>query len=351
LENTAVVNDYVSPAERTRGGAWSRFWFSAVDPTLLHRIRLLGGCVLLAWMLSFVGHQESYLSLGGWIDREAYVQASQMEIPPPVPIGWSLFYLAGSSRALFDALYWGSIFVTLLFTLGLGTRITGVLTWVAVVSFLGNPATSYDADFLLGILAFYLMLGYLALGIWNGRLSPLEYVLGPHDAFVLAAKRTTHSYAANLTLRLLQVHFAIIVVTSGLHKLQIGDWWSGVALWYPLHPPFATTLETLNGEKGTAALSLGVLSLVQYLALAWQIGFPMFAWRGGWWRVVLVGGALLGWAGSALIFGLPWFGPFYVVGSLSYLHAEDWQRVTGWFGRRGDQTHKRPARGAARVGV
>jgi hypothetical protein len=350
LENTAVANEYTT-SERTRGGAWGRFWFAASDPTLLHRIRLLGGCVLLAWMLSFLGHQEAYLSLNGLVDRAAYVQASQMEVPPPVPIGWSIFYLAGSNRAIFDALYWTAIVVTLLFTLGLGTRITGILTWVAVVSFLANPATSYDADFLLGILAFYLMIGYLLIGAWNGRLTPLEYVLGPYDAFVFAAKRTTHSYAANVTLRLIQVHFAIIVVTSGLHKLQIGDWWSGAALWYPLHPPLQTTLETINRERGTAGLYLGLLSFVQYLVLAWQIGFPMFAWRGGWWRVVLVGGALLGWAGSALIFGMPWFGPFYVVCSLTYLRAEEWQRISGWFGHRGDQTQKRPARSPARVGV
>ena len=64
--------------------------------------------------------------------------------------------------------------VALLFTLGIATRITGVLTWVAVVSFLGNPAASYDADFLINILAFYLMLGYLLLGFWNGRLSIFE---------------------------------------------------------------------------------------------------------------------------------------------------------------------------------
>ena len=41
-------------------------------------------------------------------------------------------------------------------------------------------------------------------------------------------------------MRLLQVHFAVVVVTSGLHKLQFGDWWAGLASGIPLHPPFET---------------------------------------------------------------------------------------------------------------
>ena len=51
-------------------------------------------------------------------------------------------------------------------------------------------------------------------------------------------RQSSPSIAANLTVRLVQVHFAIVLVVSGLHKLQFGDWWSGVAWWYPLNPPF-----------------------------------------------------------------------------------------------------------------
>jgi hypothetical protein len=355
LENTAVTNERAAVVAGAGGSRWGRFWFSSAEPAQLHLLRLLAGLLFLAWMLSFAGHQEALLSLGGWFDRQAYVEASRQEPAPPVPIGWSIFYLAGTNRALFDTLYWGAIVITLLFTLGMATRITGVLTWVCVVSFLANPATSYDADFLLGILAFYLMVGYLLVGFWNGRLTPLEYVLGPHDAFVLSgwfgppaatggATGRRHSYAANVILRLVQVHFAIIVVTSGLHKLQMADWWAGVALWYPLHPPFETTLDMLNRERTVAPFALGVLSFVQYLALAWQIAFPAFAWRRGWWRFVLIGGAIAGWIGTALVLGLPWFGPFYLVCCLSYLHADEWQRVLGWRSALGGrQTAARPA--------
>lgn len=339
-----------SPTASTPTG-WNGFWFTPTPATTLHRIRFLTGLVLCGWILGFAGHQEAFFSLDGWFDRTAYMEINRPDSPTPVPIGWSIFYLAGNNKVLFDALYWGSLMIVLLFTLGIATRLTGVLTWVAVVSFLGNPASSYDADFLLGIFAFYLMLGYLFHGFWSRRLTPLEWVLGPMDTFVftrwLGQRRETMSplsYSANITLRLLQIHFAIIVVTSGLHKLQIASWWSGVALWYPLHPPLTTTLDQLMQERNTATVTLWFLSLIQYLALAWQIGFPAFAWRGGVWRIVLIGGAIAGWIASFFLLGLPLFGPIYLIGCLSYVRAEEWTRLSDWLRARIGGAASRSAR-------
>jgi hypothetical protein len=74
--------------------------------------------------------------------------------------------------------------------------------------------------------------------------------------------------------------------------------------------------------------------LTQYAVLAWQIGFPAFAWRHGVWRMVLIGGAIAGWLGCFFILSLPLFGPIYLIGCLSYLSADEWQRIGAWFGRR-----------------
>ena len=46
--------------------------------------------------------------------------------------------------------------------------------------------------------------------------------------------------AANFTLRLMQIHFCIIYMSSGLSKLQGGAWWNGNALWGTMaNPEFA----------------------------------------------------------------------------------------------------------------
>src|ERR1019366_1166910 len=178
--------------------------------------------------------------------------------------------------------------------------------------------------------AFYLMIGYLIVGQWSGNLTTLECILGSRNDFVLLARsasggtgeRTSHG--ANLMMRLRQIHFAIIMVASALHKLQMADWWAGVALWYPLHPTFQTSLESLRLEAPQGARTLFFLSLFEYGVLAWQLAFPVFAWRSGWWRILLLGGAVIGGLGVFFRFKLPLFGPFIVLGCLSFLRPEEW---------------------------
>jgi hypothetical protein len=324
--------------------------------------------LFLGWLLVFAGHHQALFGLNGWFDQEAYLEASrlraqlelgaqqqlraqrqsssmraelpasmsdEMEAPVsaelPVPIDWSLLYLCGSDPTLLNFAYWGSLAVLVFFTLGLWTRVTAVLTWLIVVSFHANPATRFEADYLLVIVAFYLMIGYLFLGLWNGQLSLAERLLGPADTFLLGrwlggpkTEQAKASHAANLAVRLLQIHFVLIVVVSGLHKLQMAAWWSGVALWYPLHPPFKATLESILAEVPARKLTLTLLGLAQYLVLAWQLGFPLFAWRKGYWRLLLLGGGVISWIGSFFLLGLPLFGPVYLLGCLSYLTPAEW---------------------------
>jgi hypothetical protein len=327
--------DRVTPSIALPGGvrqSWTNFWFTAVDAIGLHRLRFLAGLLFIAWLLPLGGHLEAFFGMAGWADREYYIEVSRLPNVPPVPM-WSILYWIGTSSALLRTVYWVAIAVFALFALGLWTRITAVLTWVFVVSFLASPAAGYDADYLLGLLAFYLMIGYLLMGLWSGPKTPANRVLGftaPWFSKLLGSKTEVDeqpSYAANLALRLVQVHFAIVVLTSALHKLQMGDWWRGMALWYPLHNPFEVTQESLTNEQASITSHLFLLSLAQYIVLAWQLAFPIFAWRKSW-RVVLLGGAVIGWVGSFYVFRLPLFGPIYLLGCLSYLTAAEWHAIS-----------------------
>ncbi len=330
--------------------SWQAYWFMPRSPLSLHVLRVLTGLVLLFWLLTLAGHHLSFFGLQGWFDEEAHRQVSRLQAEDPqnvpIPTGWSVFFVV-QSPALVNAIYWGAIAVLALFTLGMATRLTGILSWLAVISFIANPALHYDADALLVILAFYLMIAYVLYGLFSQKLTPLGYALGSVQTLVGKAFQEKEveqtSFAANLVMRLLQVHFAIIVVTSGLHKLQFGDWWSGIALWFPLHPPFETTHQEIRQIAPGADSYLFVLSLAQYLILAWQIGFPLFAWRERSWRVVLLGGAVIGWLGSAFLYGQPLFGPVYLIFCLAYLTPEEWRWLASWWPGTTEQPAKTPA--------
>lgn len=336
--------------------AWSRFWFTPADPRGLHWLRVLSGLLFTFWLLSFAGHQRGFFAFDGWFDRQAFRQANQLPEGPPAPISWSILYLVGDgqvtldtvifgtiaiqSHVLLETIYWSSIGILVLYTIGVATRITAVLAWVIVALFIGSPAIDYDADYLLAILAFYLMVAHVLLGQWSRPLTITQRLLGSNDGLVWRLFRRDSqvepapSHAARFGLRLLQIHFAIIMVVSGLHKLQIADWLAGVAFWYPMYPPFETTQEIIQAKAAGARSYLAFLSLAQYVALAWQLSFPFFAWRGGRWRIVLLGGAAIGWIGSALVLRLPLFGPIIAIACLSYLTPAEWQTLFARLRRR-----------------
>jgi hypothetical protein len=353
------------PDEPKRGvvDSWVRFWFTPADPIGLHWLRVFSGLVFLFWLLPFAGQVDAFYGAEGWIDREAYREMSRADqrlqailsgaeqgIPPqPVPPrSWSLLYLVWNDSGMLHAFYWVSIAVLFVFTLGLWTRITSVLTWLIVASFLANPVLRFEAEFLLVIVAMYLMLGYGLQGLWSRRLSTAERILGPRDNFLFmpwlrrgaeaqaAEARSARddepreSYAANLAVRLLQIHFALVVVVSGLHKLQAGAWWGGWAIFYPLHNPFDYTFETFRAKPITLTTNLFLLSVIQYAWMVWQLAFPAFAWRTGLWaRLLLIGGGVLGWIGCVWIYKMPLFGPIYLLGCLSYLTVAEWRWILG----------------------
>jgi hypothetical protein len=309
---------------------WARFWFSPVDPFGLHALRLLTGLVLLAWLLPLAGDVEAFFGLHGWFDRVAYVEAARLSDGPPKAISWSILYLCGGNATALQVVYWGSIAVLALFALGIGTRLTGVLSWVVVVSFTANPGFDDEVDPLLHLLALYLAVGYLLLGTRDPKLSWAQRLLGRWGTFGLPGlfprreEEAPASIAANVAARLVQVHLAILLTTTALHKLQFGDWWSGMAYWYPLHPALGTQMDSLRALVPGASGYLGWLGAAAYATLAWQLAFPLFAWRGGLARVVLLAGALAGWVGADSLYRMPLFGPAFAVACLAFISPEEW---------------------------
>jgi hypothetical protein len=345
-------------ASKGLANAWTRFWFNPVAPFGLHWIRFFAGIVFLLWLLPLTGERHALFALDGYFDSTAYREASRLPENLRPPITWSLVYAFGASPVAFEVFWWGSIAVLALFTLGVATRITAVFTWLIVVSFLASPASHPDTDYMLVLPAFYLMLGYLALGQWSGSLRPLERFIGPRGTSIFALLRNRNdepaqSHAANLTVRLLQVHFAIMVVTSGLHKLQVDHWWAGVAYWFPLHPAMQMDAAKLQAARASGEATLFVLTLAGYLALAWQLTFPLFAWRKRL-RVLLLGGGAIGALGAAFLWGEPTFGPLYALGCLTYLTPGEWRwltdRISAPLERRGS-AHAEAAAGERRLRV
>ncbi|MFM7148904.1 MAG: hypothetical protein ACKO23_03590, partial [Gemmataceae bacterium] len=229
------------------------------------------------------------------------------------------------------------IFVLVLFTLGIATRWTAVGAWLIVASFTASPLFDEEWDPFLQIMTFYLAIGYLFKDFPGKYLSWFDRVFGSRDSFLLGKRALGNpinkTFALNLAMRLFQVHFAMVILVSGLHKLQIGDWWSGVAHWYNLYPPLETTVASVREKANEAGNFMSLLNLAAYGTMAWQIAFPFIAWRSGWFRFLLFGGSVIGWLGLVFLYGLPFIGPALVIACICYISQKEWATIGSWVQR------------------
>src|SRR5262245_27283109 len=280
--------DLTSPAVPGLVRAWDRFWFEPLRPTTLGVIRIFTGLIVLYCHVLYSFQLPEFFGKDAWVNLETvdrlrheqpvshlpYDYAPQpnqrvfhtlfgnIEVEPlqegsrelnewlrynaewggadkrilltqGTPI-WSIWFNVTdpTAMALVHALI---LVIMVMFTLGFGTRITSVLTWMATLSYIHRAQTNlFGMDTMMNILLIYLMIGPsgAALSVdrlirrwWAARQARRE------GRPVPAWEPPAPSMSARLATRLIQIHFCIIYMAAGLAKLLGHMWWGGTALW------------------------------------------------------------------------------------------------------------------------
>jgi hypothetical protein len=309
---------------RSAAEAWVRFWFTPADPTVLGLIRVCCGAVMLWVYLVSTPNLAALYGPDGWLDQgtadvmrrevpwvpppeewdrdpatpppvqrpeitdpaliEAY--AKRWEIDPRAALdqGQTIFsfWFHVTDPAAMAAAHALALLVMLLFTLGVGTRVTSVLAWVVSLSYIHRASNAlFGMDTMLALLLLYLMIGPC------GAALSLDRLLARRRA--RKAKREPRnapepSVSANLAIRLLQVHFCVIYLASGLSKLQGAAWWNATALWQTTanyefagaHAAWVTEfLRFLTRHRWLWEVSMSAGTL---FTLALEIGLPFLIW-------------------------------------------------------------------------
>jgi hypothetical protein len=250
---------------------WNRFWFQPADPTLLGFMRICCGLVVLYIHLVYTSDLQQFFGKNAWVDKQA-IDEFRHEFPwEGQPSGWQnrqpilkadtpeereymfrwsflnprMAYAKGypawsiwfhvTDPAWMMAIHCGVLAVMFLFTIGFCTRVTSVLTWLGVLSYVQrSPVTLYGMDAMMNILLIYLMIGPSGAAFSVDRLIARYWAtrraLSKHQPVPLHLPPAPR-VSANLALRLMQVHFCIIYMASGLSKLLGHAWWNGTAVW------------------------------------------------------------------------------------------------------------------------
>jgi hypothetical protein len=284
-----------SPLSRI-GAAWSRFWFTPSDPTVLGAIRIVTGLVTFYTLLAYSFDLQALMGPEGWTDlklrqeqyryaqvpyqgfdwggryeaaqtdaQKAYARMYQEKWgqPPPAP-----FPKNEEEAAQIDAyiLRWGvdprltigqglSVFslwfhvtdpfwmavvhgmivtCSFLFLIGFATRLTAPLTWFGSLCYIHrDPAALFGVDTMMNILLMYLAIGPSGAALSVDRWLRVSWA----KRRGLPVPPLEPSVWATVAIRLIQVHTCIIYLAAGLSKLQGQSWWTGTAPWMTIANP------------------------------------------------------------------------------------------------------------------
>jgi predicted DCC family thiol-disulfide oxidoreductase YuxK len=277
----AEAVSYFSELAAAARSGWTAFFFTPADPTPLGVIRAATG-ILAFWSLLVFGLDlRDYFGSSGWAEPAA-IRALQGSMT------WSFWFLVPDSW-LVPA--WVLCLVVLaLFAVGLFSRATAVLSWVIVVSTVRRvPIALFGFDQILSML-----LLYLAFTGASGQAVSLDrFRRRWAQARVIAARRLARdgdgrlvwhfepgdrgvpraTVSANLALRLIQLHLALIYGMAGLAKLQGPSWWNGTSLWKTM----ATGEFVVLNFTALAAWPL-MINFLTHASLALELLYPVLIW-------------------------------------------------------------------------
>ncbi len=248
----------------SRLSLWTRFWHKPVRAERLALMRWLVGLSLLTdqliqyWpnLLEFFGPHGC--APAGLHDR---YQLSQWR--------WTVLLFNHDDPAILYPVFWTWVGLTAVWTVGLFTRLTGVLVWFGTLCWINrNPNLLNGGDDTLQVALFLLMLAPC------GRALSL-------DAWRLGSSRLVPPWSV----RLLQIQLQIIYLTTGIVKLAgtglgenylpTGTWWEGTSIHYALN---YTAMSRWSYAQ--LPVPLWLTAPLTYFTLFWEIGFtPLVLWR------------------------------------------------------------------------
>ena len=292
----------MADSARATAQQWDAFWFTPADPSLLGLLRVLTGLMLL------YTHAVWGLVLGQFFGPSSWLSADLVRALQADRYTYSFWWVVPHG-GMWPA-YGISMLILLLFTVGLFTRVTSVLSFLVVISFAHRvPEAMFGLDQINAMLTLYLAIGPC------GQAFSLDRVLARYR-MGSAWRPPAPSARANLALRLINVHMCVIYFFAGISKLQGESWWTGEAMWRA----FANA-EYQSIDMTWLAWHPWLLNLASHVSVLWEIFFCTLIWRPRL-RPLMLAVAVVLHVGIGACLGMWTFGLIMLVGCASFLPNE-----------------------------
>lgn len=306
---TEAVRGAISDYLRTAVEGWNRFWFSPTDPAVLSLVRICAGAMLLYTHLVWSFDLVAFFGPEGWIPAST-VDAAMLEAEEQGGslrgAFWSHLWYIESIPVLWGA-HLAALAVFACLMVGYRSRLMSVLAYLLAVAYVHRvPAAFFGLDKINCMLAMYLMIGpcgaYYSVDRWLAKRRSAKPLPAPEP-----------SIAANVAIRLIQLHMCIIYLFSGLDKLQGTSWWDGTAVWLAM-----ANLEYQSFDMTWLAGWPNVVAFLTHATIFWEVFYIAMVWNRSLRPVVLLMAVAVH-GGIALCMGMITFGVVMIIGNLAFL--------------------------------
>lgn len=296
-----MIKNYVQELYAGIRNGWNRFWFTPTDPATLGLMRILGGSML------FYTHLVWSLDLTGFMGEQGRFSADLVDrMHQGSEFAFSYLWLFDGNPAMLWMVHIAALVILLMFTLGFCTRITSVLAFIIAVSYAHRaPGALFGLDQINVMLAMYMMLGGAGEAYSLDRL--IEKMRYPNR------KLPTTSTAANVSIRLIQLHMCVIYLFAGTGKLLGDTWWEGTAMWGAV-----ANSEYQSMDMTWLASYPLLIALLTQVSLAWELSYSALVWPRLTRPLVLFMAIPLH-LGIALCMGMVTFGLAMLIANMAFI--------------------------------
>lgn len=226
----------------------NRWFFAEIDVRQYAVLRIGIGILLVIYLYQLLSLSTFHFSAQGWLSHQQTVGSYN-------PYRWSLLYLVNQATEV-RWFWWLAMLSAVFFTLGYKTRISGGLTWLALVSIWHrNPLVLDGDDIILRMVLLYLLFS------------------GCGGAYSLdAISKRSSTVAAVWPLRMIQIQLCLLYFVSGWVKLTSLSWMQGDILSVVLqHPQYARWNFTTSLQQSWPR---DFIRYVSVLIGVWELCFP-----------------------------------------------------------------------------
>lgn len=306
---SGMVRDYLVAWQ----DAWNSFWFRPRSTATLGLIRIFVGLIVFYTFLVWT------IELTTFLGNDGLLAPQYRKLLYGSSYAWSHLDWFQSPASLMVVHGFGLILVAM-FTLGIATRWTAVMTALLVISY-ANRSTG--ALFGLDQINSFMCL-YLAIGNCGGAFSVDAWRARRHDRDS-GQGRAGSDTLTNISTRLIQIHMCVVYLFAAIGKLQGETWFNGEAIW----GAFAS-YEYQTLDMTWLAGFMPIVAILTLGTLAWELAYAALIWP-RMTRPLMLAIAVPIHLGIGLCMGMLPFGLVMLAGNFAFVEPE---QIEFWKSRR-----------------